>query len=130
MARVLLVDDDPTLRSVLADSLREDGYAVQVFAAPGEVPALDTLSAIDLVITDYEMPGESGLAFADRFHAVYPAVPVVLMSAHCASTFAGAVTARHFLHLWGKPFVYDELNALLHQLAADAANGHRAVHQP
>jgi DNA-binding NtrC family response regulator len=110
---ILLVDDDPNFRAALNDLLCEEGFAVRVYGSPGEIPPLETLDKIALVITDYEMPEENGLAFADRFHAVHPAVPVVLLTGYGAATLEAALRARRFVHLCGKPFVVEEFQSLL-----------------
>jgi DNA-binding NtrC family response regulator len=112
-AAILLVDDDPMFRAVLADFLCEDGFAVLVYGSPGQVPPLDTLDQLALMITDYEMPEENGLAFADRFHAVHPNIPVVLLTGHRADTLAGSLRERRFVHLCSKPFLVDEFHSLL-----------------
>jgi DNA-binding NtrC family response regulator len=113
----LVVEDDPIFRAGLTDFLREDGFAVHGFGSPGEVPPLDTLNQIAIVITDYEMPEENGLAFADRFHAVHPNVPVVLLTGYRAGTLESLLRARNFVHLCSKPFSCDEFNSLLRRLA-------------
>ena len=116
-AEVLLVDDDPNFRAGLTDFLHEDGFAVRVYGSPREIPALETLDKIDIVITDYEMPEENGLAFADRFHAVHPNIPIVLLTGYGASRLESSLRARSFVYLCTKPFMVDELHSLLQRLA-------------
>ena len=91
-ARVWVVDDDRSVRFVLAAALREAGFAVTAFAAAGEaLEALGREAPPALVVTDVRMPGDSGLQLLDKLKAAHPALPVVVMSAHTdvAST-AGA----------------------------------------
>ncbi|WP_374382294.1 nitrogen regulation protein NR(I) [Thermomonas sp.] len=113
-ARVWVVDDDRSVRFVLAAALREAGFAVTAFAAAGE--ALDALgreAPPALVVTDVRMPGDSGLQLLDKLKAAHPALPVVVMSAHTdvAST-AGAFRggAHEFL---SKPFDLDDAVAVV-----------------
>ncbi len=108
-----MVDDDRAVRFVLAEALRDAGYAVQAFdGARGALQALDDEPAPDLVFTDVRMPGMHGLAFLDALKARRPDLPVVVMSAYTdiAST-AGAFRggAHEFL---SKPFDLDEAVAL------------------
>jgi two-component system nitrogen regulation response regulator GlnG len=131
-ARLWVVDDDRTVRIVLAQALRDAGYGVQAFAGAAE--ALAALAsgeaAPDLVFTDMRMPEVDGLAFLDALKAQRPQLPVVVMSAwtDVAST-AGAFRggAHEFL---SKPFDLDEAvalaaRALPGRTAEDAAgNGH------
>lgn len=59
---ILVVDDDPEVREVLAETLLEFGYGVaQAASAEEALPLLDQRPDIDLLITDIRMPGMSGL---------------------------------------------------------------------
>lgn len=116
-----MVDDDPHFRAALIDLLSEDGFAVRVYGSPGEVPPLETLDGFALMITDYEMPGENGVVFADRFHAVHPGVPIVLLTGYGVAAIEGALRARGFIHHCNKVFAIDEFQVLLHRLADGGA---------
>lgn len=114
---ILLVDDDESFRSALAENLRDDGYAVIEYAAAQEVPPLGGLTEVSVVVTDYDMPGTDGLAFADRFHAAHPRVPIIMVTGSCATHLQTQATARGFFSLLPKPFPYDRLYRLLPQPA-------------
>ena len=110
---VWVVDDDRSVRFVLATALSEAGYRVSAFGDAGE--ALDALAGHRppaLVITDVRMPGDSGLVLINKLKQARPNLPVIVMSAHTdvAST-AGAFRggAHEFL---SKPFDLDEAVAL------------------
>jgi two-component system nitrogen regulation response regulator GlnG len=112
-ASVWVVDDDRAVRFVLAQALRDAGYAVQAFdGARAALAALAAGTPPELVFTDVRMPGMDGLAFLDALKAGDPQLPVIVMSAHTdiAST-AGAFRggAHEFL---SKPFDLDEAVAL------------------
>ena len=77
---ILLVDDEGSFRDSLAEMLRDDGHEVLAYPDPGALPPLHTLSGVDLLLTDYDMPKTNGLTLADRFHACHPRVPVLLVS--------------------------------------------------
>ncbi|WP_330947252.1 nitrogen regulation protein NR(I) [Thermomonas sp. LB-4] len=113
-AQVWVVDDDRSVRFVLAAALGEAGFRVTAFADAAEV--LDALASgrvPDLLLTDVRMPGDSGLTLLDKLKASRPHLPVIVMSAHTdvAST-AGAFRggAQEFL---SKPFDMDEAVALV-----------------
>jgi CheY-like chemotaxis protein len=78
---VLVVEDEPAIREVVADLLEGEGYAVRQ-AADG-LEALDELEVddVDLVLSDVRMPRLDGPALARRLRRHGSAVPVVLMSA-------------------------------------------------
>ena len=105
---ILLVDDDPSFRLGLAGVLGDDGHEVFVDAFPGEVPEDGRLRGVTLLITDYDMPGENGVAFADRFHASRPDVPVVLVTAYRTHAIAALAAARPFLTALSKPIDYEQ----------------------
>ena len=112
-SRLWVIDDDRAVRFVLAEALREAGYAVSAFEGPRQ--ALDALAdgeRPDLVFTDVRMPEMDGLAFLDALKSRRPDLPVIVMSAYTdiAST-AGAFRggAHEFL---SKPFDLDEAVAL------------------
>ncbi len=112
-SRLWVIDDDRAVRFVLAEALRDAGYAVSAFeGARQALAALEDEPAPDLVFTDVRMPGMDGLAFLDALKARHPDLPVIVMSAYTdiAST-AGAFRggAHEFL---SKPFDLDEAVAL------------------
>jgi len=113
---VVLIDDDHGFRSALAENLRDDGHRVHEYAAPAQLPALQTLSGVRLLITDYEIPRSNGLAFADAFHRVHPTVPIVLMSAFPTRYLVAQSAVRDFLYLLAKPFDYAQLREILVKL--------------
>ena len=68
--RVLLVDDAPFFRNMLAPVLRAAGYAVNTVASASEALAvLESDQVFDFVVTDIEMPGMSGFDLAAALRA-------------------------------------------------------------
>ncbi|MBT2745749.1 MULTISPECIES: nitrogen regulation protein NR(I) [unclassified Lysobacter] len=121
-ARVWVVDDDRSVRFVLATALRQAGYNVDGFEnAADALFALEQRGAPDLLFTDVRMPGDGGLVLLEKLKARAPSLPVVVMSAYTdvAST-AGAFRggAQEFL---SKPFDLDDAVALAARTLASAA---------
>ena len=55
---VLVIDDEPTIRMLITEVLRDAGYvAVEAFDGPGGLRALEALPRVDLLITDVGLPG-------------------------------------------------------------------------
>jgi PAS domain S-box-containing protein len=78
---VLLVDDEPVLVEIGRAMLIPLGY--RVFGATGGAEALrelERLGGADLIVTDQNMPGMTGLALARTVKSAYPHVPVILVS--------------------------------------------------
>ena len=114
--RILVVDDEPTIRELIADALREFGYLVE--AAPNGVEGLDILRRWKphAIVLDLMMPRLNGVAFAERLRAD-PALadtPVLLVTAAYAAREMGArVGAQAFLP---KPFELDRLVEIVGEL--------------
>src|SRR3954471_4136928 len=80
MARILLVDDDEPLRSLLRQTLEQGGYTV-VEADTGRAAAEKLRVEIpDIVLTDLVMPEHEGLEFIMMLRKKHPEIPIVAMS--------------------------------------------------
>ncbi|HXG64863.1 MAG TPA: PAS domain S-box protein, partial [Blastocatellia bacterium] len=116
-ARVLVLDDEESVRSVLAAILIEQGH--EVIEADDAEEALILLESVafHIVFTDLAMPGTDGVAAASRIKSRAPATKVVLMSGYGADKAsqmagdAGCVDA-----VISKPFRLDEIREVLKQL--------------
>jgi two-component system NtrC family response regulator len=109
LPRILLIDDDASLREVLTFTLTHAGHEVE--AAPDGERGVAELSRFgpDVVITDLKMPGMNGLEVLRRVHAYDPAVPVILLTAFGSieeAVEAMKLGAHHYLT---KPCHRDEL---------------------
>ncbi|MFT8245820.1 ATP-binding protein [Roseomonas sp. BN140053] len=78
--RVLLVDDEAEVRSVLAESLREAGLAVTEAASAAEALAAPEMDTTELLLTDLAMPGMSGLDLLRAARRRRPGLPVLLVT--------------------------------------------------
>jgi DNA-binding response OmpR family regulator len=119
MARILIIDDDVTLRQALTKHLEHAGHEVRQ-AADGDagVRAFERHAA-DVVIVDIFMPGQGGLQTIGRLRREWPAVKILAMSgvgnagAIDVGGHAMAVGADQFVT---KPFEAAELTALVQAL--------------
>jgi CheY-like chemotaxis protein len=75
-ARLLLIEDEPEVQAVLADMLREAGYAVAVAKDGMEGIEHCARARVDLVLSDISMPGISGWDVAARLRARHPHIPI------------------------------------------------------
>jgi DNA-binding NtrC family response regulator len=115
---VLLLDNDDDFRLALAANLSDDGHVVRQFARPADIQ-LPFAEAVSMLILDYEIAGEDGFSFADRFHAAHPEVPVVMVTAHWSNFVDREIAARDFMALRRKPVDYDDLARLLPAVLQD-----------
>jgi len=108
-ARILVVDDEAHVRTMMGSTLERHGYDVQLAASGHE--ALDILeqNAFDLVLTDIVMQDGNGIAVLDRIHAQQPQLPVVMVSAvHDISVAIDAMRRGAYDYLL-KPFEREHL---------------------
>ena len=107
---VLVVDDEPKLCDLLTQALSQNG--IQVFSAGNGLHALKVLGEedIDLVISDWRMPGMDGPQLLAEVKQRYPQLPVIVMTAY--STVKNAVQSmRNGAYDYiAKPFDIDELD--------------------
>jgi CheY-like chemotaxis protein len=104
VGRVLVVDDDPAIRDVVADLLREAGYLVQEAADGASAIRAVVTSAPDLVLLDIEMPGLSGVEALRTIRAVAPAARVVMLTGNSDSELARSALAFGAFDYIPKPF--------------------------
>ena len=77
---VLLVDNEPLVRAVLAEVLRQSGFEVRTASSGTEAVEMVRHALPSLVLMDVQMPGLSGWDTLDHLHEVQPALPVLMMS--------------------------------------------------
>ena len=80
--QILVVDDEPNLRRVLAAQLSRDGYDVHTADDGEQALAVLGENHIDLVITDLRMPKMDGMELLRRAVALDGELPVVMITAH------------------------------------------------
>ena len=119
MSRILIVEDEPIIRSALKRLLEKHGH--QVSDAPSIDSALEefTQADFDLVISDLRLPGGAGTDLIER---VAP-TPVLIMTSYASLRSAVDTMKLGAVDYIAKPFNHDEMLAtveeILHQSAAD-----------
>lgn len=120
-ARVLVVDDEAQIRRLISLLLRriEGGYAVNVVEAGSAEEAVQALqgAAFDLVISDYSMPGKTGIDLLEHAHARHAQAGRMLITA-LAQLDIGveAINRGHVDAFLRKPWDNDAFVALVHSL--------------
>ena len=82
MASVLIVEDEAKMRRLLELNLGEEGFTTHAAADAETVLKLLSQEKIDLVVTDFKLPGMNGLEFLQAIKRVDAALPVVIMTAY------------------------------------------------
>jgi DNA-binding NtrC family response regulator len=113
--RILLADDEESLRMTLAANLEFHGHEVIEARDGREAVALLHHHEFDLVLSDIRMPHLDGLAVLAQVRGAHPSTPVVLMTAHTVEEQVDAAIAGGVYAVLRKPFdVADALPALTH----------------
>lgn len=112
MARILLVDDEDSVRSFLKRGLELDGHTVET-ACDGE-DGLDLLitrnGAFDLLLTDVRMPLMDGIALAHAAQEHWPALTILIMTGY-SDQHERAQSLENLAGILLKPFTLGELRA-------------------
>lgn len=113
MCKVWIVDDDSSIRWVLARALRSEGLDVSDFENAED--ALDALKSDTpaVLMTDIRMPGMSGLELAKKLHDQNSGIPVIIMTAHTDLDSALASYENGAFEYLPKPFDLDEAVRLI-----------------
>jgi len=109
IARILIVDDEPSIRHMLRQVLLEEDFVAE--AAGSALEALEALvdAPVDLAIVDLLLPGVNGLDLAEAIHMLDPGTPVILITAYGSTAFeemASHPAISYYIH---KPFHLDRL---------------------
>jgi len=128
--RILLVEDEPALRRLLARLLRMSGFAVieaadgiealQLFSSPDGVP--------DLLISDVVMPRMGGLELAVELRLLHPQLPVLFISGYTDNLFLESEELRHGTSFLAKPFPPQALIGKVKEIFAAGGNAAPADH--
>lgn len=113
MDRILVVDDEKSMRDFLEILLQKEGYQV-VTAARGK-RALEVLQdgPVDLVITDIRMPSMDGIDVLEEVKAHCPQVPVLMITAYAEAETAVEAMKKGAYDYIIKPFKVDELKLII-----------------
>jgi DNA-binding response OmpR family regulator len=79
---ILVVDDEPSQCRTLSMGLRSEGFFVYQATSAVEAIRIVGMQPIDVAIVDIMMPGTSGFELGRRLRETYPAIKVILVSAH------------------------------------------------
>lgn len=128
MARILIVDDEYTVRYAMCSVLAHAGY--EVFEAGDGVEALERLNAIacvDVAIIDIVMPNKDGVETIADISRRHPAVKIIAVSGGGGvgnfNALQSMTANRGVIGVLRKPFTDDHLLELIHTALADELPG-------
>ncbi len=122
MSRVLVVDDDAAIRTVVTQALRRAGHEVRTAASLAELDRDLARARPDVLVTDVVLPDGDGLERAAQLAESDPTLPIIVLSARNTLTTAVRATEAGAFDYLPKPFDLDRLTATV---AAALARGLR-----
>ncbi len=120
MARIVLAEDDASMRQFLANSLRRAGH--EVTDVSDGLTALSTLDAaeVDLLLADVVMPGLDGVELARRAALQHPQIKVMFITGFAAVALRGRKRPSPGARVLSKPFHLRELVEAVDSVLASA----------
>ena len=117
--RILVVEDDRKLGTLLTQGLREDGFEV-AWAQDGEEGITKgSEGEYDLILLDYMLPGKNGFEVTKELRSAGRRTPILMLTARDAPEDLRAALSAGVNDLMGKPFRFGELVDRIRSLAAD-----------
>ncbi len=113
MLRVLLVDDDEDLLFILGEYLESNGIEFHFTKSAAQARQRLAHFHYGLVVSDFQMPGESGLDLFRSLSLRYPEIPFVLMSGNMDSRLRREALSMGVWNVLEKPFELRQLKRLI-----------------
>lgn len=118
--KIMFIDDDDCVREAISEILSRKGWRVDAFNnAEDGLAALDN-GAYDVVLTDINMPGMSGLNFLQAARELAPEVPVVLVTGYPSIDIAVEAMKVGAVDFLAKPFKMEELEIVVRKAVGNA----------
>ena len=115
MARILVIDDEPKMTSLVCGELEDAGHAVTTSTKPADALALIDKHSFDVVITDLSMPEISGMNILDKA-LEKPGTDVIIMTAYGTVESAVSAMKKGAADYLLKPFSLDEMRLIVEKL--------------
>ncbi len=118
MLKILVVDDEPDICSLISDALLDEGHEVICAADGTQALALAGASTFDVVVADMRLPGLDGFALFRRLREESPTTDMILITGNAAVSDAVAVLKEGAFDYLTKPIRLDELVIQLNRIAS------------
>ena len=111
--RLLVVDDEPSMREFLEILLAQEGYEVATASSGEEGFKIYRQLEPDLILTDVKMPGMSGLDLIREIHALDAAIPIIAITAYASADDAIRAVREGAYDYLSKPFQIEDLRIII-----------------
>ncbi|MET4664835.1 nitrogen regulation protein NR(I) [Sphingomonas sp. PvP056] len=121
--KILVVDDDAAIRTVVGQALKRDGHRVVTVATVAEAEMQLAASPPDVLVTDVVLPDGNGLDLVERIVAAHPGLPAIVLSAQNTLTTAVRSNEVGAFDYLPKPFDLDALSQSVQSALARGSGG-------
>jgi len=120
--RILIVDDDKDILRMLEFGLKKLGPDYEIFTAKDIYSAIDEIEGrrFDLILTDYMMPGMTGVDLARAARRMSPEAQVVLMTAYGTNKLRDTTDHLGFDGYLNKPFTMEQVRDVIREVGNNA----------
>ncbi|MBW2514198.1 MAG: response regulator [Deltaproteobacteria bacterium] len=116
---ILLVDDDEWIRDSLSVYFESEGCRISAHETAEKALAEIDHHKVDVIITDYKLPGMDGIAFLKKVKKSHPHAVKILITAYASDSLANRARQAGAQELISKPFTSKTIEACLARLTAD-----------
>ncbi len=111
--RILVADDEESIRWVLSKALQKQGYKVELAVDGSQASEMAAQNRYDLAILDIKMPGINGLELLKQFRSNYPDTIIIIMTAEATMQHAVVAMQNGAYDYLTKPFDLTALDAII-----------------
>jgi CheY-like chemotaxis protein len=123
--RVLVIDDEASIRAMFRDMLQFWGHEVDIAASGNDGVTMFRERPYDLVLTDYLMPGMTGFEAANAIRDIAPGTPVIMVTGSLVGPDLDAIQRRGFV-LLRKPVSIHDLKASVERVLGPSPSPSRS----
>jgi len=114
--RILIIEDDEEMRSLLKDSMEEEGFETDSVSNGSDGLRKLVKESFNLIITDIRMPGLTGLDILPGIKKLQPEVPVIVITAFGSEEVYRRSIGRGAAGYLEKPIHTNKLKTLIHEM--------------
>ncbi len=118
MARIMIIEDDEEMRSLLKDFFEEEGFETDSVTNGADALKVLSRDPFDLVITDVRMPGLSGLDILPKVRGLKPETPIIVVTAYGSEEVRRKSLERGATSFLEKPIHLSTLKRLVREMVS------------
>jgi DNA-binding NtrC family response regulator len=119
---ILVVEDEASIREVIAEMLALKGYTVRLAASAADAYTFVEVERPDAILLDIVLPDAAGTVALDRLRTLGPGVPIIMVTANADEALARETLKRGAFDYVMKPFNVEQLAGVLEAAIASSTS--------